>query len=711
MEWDEYGNPVPPRQQPQAPPQQQPFRVSQEWYEDGTPADAAPPPQQTRTGPPAGYSDLYGAANTFMSGLTVGGNDELSGFSNGVAGAVGAMAEGGDPRQAYLDRYRQYADQSRQFDSEFARRHPWGSAFVRGTGAALPIIATLGRAAPATMEAQAAARGGLGGLVRRSAEAGSVGSVYGYGAGFLSSDGDLQERALSGNDGALIGAATGAALPPVLATANQAAQRLAPAWQGLTGVARRVIPTADPNALGSMGGNVRMPPRSQPPPPRQPQFDPVVGGAIERLANRSRQTPAQLRSRLGEYRMNPQGQVLADAFDQPGVQTLRSMTQSPGQTGQRAAEVARQRFTEAPERILTELNRRMAVAETPEQAMASLRSQYERVSAENYRPVFERRMTPEQRMNMDRRLAPFRDDPVFIQAQRDAEEIFARDRRLGLVEGEIDGNYARYMHYIKMGLDDAVAGAPVGSRGLQATQMRGVYAMRQRILQAIDENVPGYREARAQWGGLIEAEEALTQGAQMVNVGSGAVRQQMAAMSPFARYHARVGFANAVANRIGLRGSVNGNRNVAEVLGSPEMQRRVASMFDSPEEAAAFLDTLNQQNMLMRNAQQWNGGSSTAANAAHMDDNTSNALEAGIDLASGRRTSAVSRLRNMATGGAQERANNRVGETLLRRVDSDEDFARAVIAELQRREAARASQAQTSRLGGGAAGSQQGRRE
>lgn len=711
MEWDRYGNPIQPQQEEQS------FNISREWDVNGNPIGTGVPPGRgraappARIGPPPGYNDGYGAFETAMSGLTLGANDEISGAGNGALAAAGAALNGEDPGQAYLERYRAYADQSRNFQSEFSRRQPWIAPLVRGTGAALPIIATMGRAAPASLETQAAARGGLGGLARRSAESASVGSVFGYGAGFAGADGDLTERALAGGDGAVVGGVLGGLVPPALAGANQFSQRVGrPAWEFATGAARR-LPTADPNALGAMGGNIR-PSRGTPPPRRPEGIDPVVGAAWERLANRSRQSPRQLRTRLGEYRINPQGQVLADAFDQPGVQTLRSMTQSPGQTGQRAAEVARQRFTQAPERILTELNRRMAVAETPEQAMTSLRSQYDRVSAENYRPVFEQRMSPEQRTNLHRRLAPFERDPVYVDALRRAERVFERDQRLGLVEGQIDDNYARYLHYVKMGLDDAVSSAPVGSRGLQATEMRGVYAMRQRILSAIDDNVPGYRDARAQWGGLIEAEEALTQGAQMVNVGSGTVAEQMAAMSPFARYHARVGFANAVANRIGLRGSVNGNRNVAEVLGSPEMQRRVRAMFDDPAEAAAFLDTLNQQNMLMRNAQQWNGGSSTASNLAHSDDNAANALTAGaLDAASGRPASALNRLRNAASFGMVENANNRVGASLLTRVDTDEGFASAVVQELERREAARAAQAQASRIGGAGIGQNQRRRD
>lgn len=694
MEWDEYGNIIPFGEQ------RSPQRQPQEWDEFGYPVSPQAPQQAAPQGPPPGYTEAAGGIANLGQGASFGFNDEIAGA---IGGGVDAL-QGRDFSQGY----QREATRTREYRDQFLRDRPMVGNALQGTGAAAPVMAAL-----ATGQPQLAAgalnpgRAAAPGLAMRMGQGAATGSAYGYAYGFGSADGEpVGERMLAGNDAAVLGGAIGGVLPPAFSGARYLQERIGrPAWDFATGAARQ-IPVPAGESVGAMGRPMR---RSPATPNRRPErFDPVVGGALERLANRSRQTPERIESRLREYRMNPNGEVLADAFDQPGVQTLRSMTQSPGQTGQRAAEVARQRFTQAPERILGDLNRRMAVAETPEQALASLRSQYERVSAENYQPVFAQPMSASARQRVDARLQPYRDDPVLRDADARAQRIFTRDRNNETVTGTLEDNYARYLHYLKMGLDEAVAAAPIGSRGLQSTEMRGVFQMRQRILNAIDENVPGYRQARAEWGGLIEAEEALAQGATMLNMTSGALRQQMQAMSPFARYHARVGFANAVGQRMGLRGSVNGNRNVAEVLGSPEMQARTRAMFDSPEEAAAFLDTLNQQNMLMRNAQQWNGGSTTGANAAHMEDNASNALEAGIDLASGRRTSAVSRARNIVTGGLQERANNRVGETLLRRVDNDADFARLVVEELRRREAARLAQAQAGRLGGATAGSQQG---
>lgn len=719
MEWDEYGNPIQPQQQQQP---QQGFNLSREWYEDGSPVAGPQQPQQLpqpqRPPVPRGYTDAHGRANMALRGITMGANDELSGFSGGVVNAIGAGLRGEDMWQAYQRGYADYAGNVRDVQDEYRRRHPNEAPWVEGTGAALPMAGALLAGQPEVAAGRVSAS-----LPRRMAEGAAVGSMYGYGAGFAGADGaPLDERFLNANEGALMGGVLGGALPPALRAAGALNNRIGPpAWRMAVSAAER-LPTADPNAVGMSGGNLRRStPRQRPPGPQR--FDPVAGGAIERLANRSRQSPDQLERRFAEYRLNPQGQVLVDAFDQPGVQTLRSMTQSPGQANQRAFDVARNRSRAAPEIInstmnrafraaseqtLTEMNRRLPLAETPEEALASLQRDYERISALNYRPVFERPMNVAQRQALDARLQEYRGDQYFERARRQAQDIFGRDLRNGDVTGSLDDNFARYAHYLKMGIDDIVSRQVTGSSGAEANTLRGIMRMRERIIQSMDNNIQGYADARAQWGGVKDAEDALTAGGRFLNRNSRDIRTTMQAMTPFERYHARIGFANEVANRIGLRGRENRNVNVADVLGSPEMQARVRAMFDSPDEAATFLDTLNHNNQLMQNAIDWRGGSTTQANQSHAADNMANAAtEGAVDAMAGQPGRAVGRLRNALSLGMVERANNRSSEVLLRRVDNDADFTQAVIAELRRREQERLVQAQLGRSSAAGAGSAQ----
>ena len=638
-------------------------------------------------------------------------------------GGVRSVAEGG----SFDEGYQGQAQRNRDLTTDIRTRRPNAAAFLEGTGNAVPVIATMGAAAPQQVATQAAGRG-FSLFANQSARAGAQGAAWGAGYGAGTGDAapgmPLDERLDRGNAGGAMGGAFGLATP---AAVNTFTNVLAPAWRGAANSsAGQYVGRAFSNmsgrgqqGAGMFGGQMFAPPTppvAAAPPPSGPQIPRAAIETIDRLASRNRMSPQDVDTAFWNARENPQGQVTADIFGDAGVRTTRAIAQGPGQTGGRAAEVARERFQAAPDRIVNELNRRLAVAETPEQALRSLNDQYAQASANLYEPLFAQPMTPAARALADDSLRPFSGTPAFRDAITRAERIFMYDRANGMVEGALDDNYARYLHYIKMGLDDAVAAAPVGSRGAQATELSRIRDMRRRVVATIDNAVPGYQQARNQWSTIASAEEALADGRTLTNQGAGAIRERLAGMTQFERYHARVGFANEIAERMGLRGSVNGNRNVAEALGSPEIQRRVAAMFDSPEEAAAFLDTLNQQNMLMRNAGQWGGGSQTYSNAAHgADEALSTMADMTVSTAGGNPAGAVRRglqgVANTATRGAIERANNARGEALLRRVDTEDSqaFAHAVVEELRRRAAERAAATAASEAGGVASGTMQGR--
>ena len=615
--------------------------------------------------------------------------------------------------------YEQQTQRAQDVQQQFAGDNPMAASLLEGTGIAASVAPTLmtgGATLPAQAQTQAP------GLFGRMARGASTGSLYGYayGAGGADQAGNsIMERMQAGNEGGAMGAAFGAAIPPALSVANQAYQRLGrPAWEAATGAARRFLPTVDPNAVGAMGGNLRPPrPRARPPGPQRPQIPGAVVNYVERNARRERLTPDQLEAEFARARRNPQGQVLNDVLGDNGVRQLRPIVQSPGESSRRAAETLANRNAAQGDILINSLRRNLRVGESRQAALRRLSKDYERVSADNYRPVFEQRMAPEQRAALEREIEIFGSDPIFHDAMRRAEGMFTRQRRLGIVEGDIGDNFARYMHYIKMGLDDAVAAAPVGSRGLQASEMRDVFAMRARIVRAIDENVPGYREARAQWGSIRSAEEALDEGAKFLSTPSAEVRARIAEMTPFEIEHARIGMADAISQAVGLRGSVESAVNVANspMFRSPEMRQRIAALFETPEQAADFFDnTVSSQHRLMRNAIGWNGGSSSYANFAHGDDNAGAAAAEGfMDVVTGNAGRAANRtarqVGNLVFNNAIERQNNIVGEAALRRIDDNEAkaFTDELVRILREREAARANQALITRTGAAGAGSQQ----
>lgn len=413
---------------------------------------------------------------------------------------------------------------------------------------------------------------------------------------------------------------------------------------------------------------------------------------------------------------NPQGQVVADVFGDPGVRTTRAIAQAPGQTGQRAAETVRDRFSNAAQRIVSTLQRSLGVGESRTAALSRLGDEYQTASNTLYKPTLSQPTTPEMAEAFKTRIGDvLMADPVMRDAERRAGRIFARDGRLGLVTGGVRDNLPRYLHYVKMGLDDAIGAARRDPSGIQSTEMRGVMALRTRFVTAMDDIIPGYREARQQWGGLANAEEALSEGADFVRMNPEEVQARVAQMTPFELHHARIGLADEV--RTMTRGAVNRNRNVTIPLDDPDVQRSIAAVYETPEQAAHFLDAVNTQYRLLNNASQWTTGSPTYSNVMHgADEHLQTAAEMGGHVARGNPLAAAGRgaqhVMNMVTGGALERANNARGEALLTRIDTPDAraFTAEVVRLLRERQAARAGRSAVSSITARAAGAQAGRR-
>lgn len=631
--------------------------------------------------------------------------------------------------------YEEGAENQAAVADDFMARRPNAANLAIGTGAAAPLALTAGGSGAPQVAAQTSR--GIPLFLRQTAQAGATGAATGEIYGIGTSQGSMQERLDAGNEAATLGGLTGAAAPAIIDAA-------APVVRGLFGAARR-LPTPAPNTLGANGGNLRIVPPPQG--PSGPRIPATAMNTIERLADRSGQNASQLEARLGNIQRNPQGEVLADVFDTPGVQTLRPIAQSPGRTGQRAARTARERVRGAQQRIMTQLtgDKGLNVPETRFAAVQRLENEYRDVSANAYAPMWRTPVSAEGRALYAQRIEPLLQSSnpeirrIMQRATRNAERQFNLDVGVGRVEGSIDDHLGRYLHYIKVELGELArfeARSPGGASGNRLGALRQLY---RQFGDMIDPGngapaiVPGYRNATAQAGDNFTALEALEEGATWLNMTGEEVRARVAQMTPFELYHARVSLADDV--RQSTRGRVVGNKNVANALDDPTMQDAIAAAFENPRQAAdfigppvpaqrgrdnagAFLETVNTQNQLARNALDWGGGSQTWANAMYGSDEAANAImESGASLATGKPGTAIAQAGrsavNAITGGMVERANNVRGEALLTRIDTPdaESFTRALIAELRRREALRNTNTRISRAGGAAAGTQQGRRK
>jgi hypothetical protein len=634
---------------------------------------------------------------------------------NVIRGGV-SMAQGG----TFQEGVEQQRQENRELQSDFRTRRPYAAAFAEGTGNAVPVIATMGTSAPATVTTQTAARGlplFTQQTVRGGATGATWGGVYGAGTGDAPNLDNWEDRLDRANEGAALGGAFGAATPAVV---NAARPIIEPAWRatmragGALGRVAQGIPTPAPNSVGMSGGNLQARPPgggSLRPPPAEPVQAP---GRLATLADRAQMSSDDVASAGERARRLPGGERLVDLFEDAGVRQIRPLVQSPGQTGQSAAQAADARFNDAPDVIVSALRRRLGVGETRQQAMASLDADYQRISADLYNPIWQRPMAPEQALRMRQQTQPLLSTPIMRRAITQADDLFQNDIGLGLVRGSIDDHQGRWLHYVKMGLDDVIRrGRRDGS--IEGNLYRQAMEARTQLLRIMDDNLEGYQTARNQWAGRAAAEDALDEGAEFLSMLPEEVAARRAQMSDFELQHARIGFADAV--RRAVRGQVVGNRNVANgIMNDPDAQRAMVYLFDDPAQAADFLDLLNTQNRLMRNANQWGTGAQTFGNQEYGADGVVAAVaEAGGHVMGGRFGQAVNvtgrRITNAVTGGMVERSNNRLGRDLLQRVDTQESraFLDEVVNILRQREAARRAADASVAPAAAATGSQQGR--
>lgn len=656
---------------------------------------------------------------TLAHGGTFGLQDELTGVGGGAIRALqdasGPSLGPGDDLPArlahgYRSGYQDVANEVRGDIAQYRRERPTEAAGVELAGGVMsPANRLLGplvsRLPGGAMLTRAAAGKGIPAWLAQTVQGVEGGTIGGGAYGFNTGDGDWAERSDSAQRGASVGAVLGAAAPAVINAVRPVAGAVSRGGHALW----EALPIPEPNTVGMSGGNLRLASGGNNSGPRLPG---AAVDAIDRLAQRSRMSAADFEQAAAEARANPQGQAVADVFGDAGTRALRPIVQAPGETGTEAQHFVRDRFQRAHGRIIGGLQRGLNVGETRTQAMERLNQEYARASAENYNQTLNQPTTPEMSANLSRDIGETDMAlPIMRQARRRAEGIFEVDRANGDAHGEISDSLPRYMHYLKMGLDAAIGAAKRNPTGLQSTELRGVMQLRGRLLQAMDAHIPGYAEARARWGGLANAEEALDTGAEFVGQSPESVQQQFSRMTPFEREHARIGFVDEI--RHATRGGVNRSVNVARALDDPELQQTIATLFDNPRQAAQYLEgTVNTQYRLLENASQWRGGSSTFANQSHGDESAMSII--GDTAAAGHVGGPIAaagrfghHVLNTVTAGAVERGNNQIGRALLTRIDSSESkvFTDEVARILRQRQSARSRAASASRVAGGAAAS------
>jgi len=168
----------------------------------------------------------------------------------------------------------------------------------------------------------------------------------------------------------------------------------------------------------------------------------------------------------------------------------------------------------------------------------------------------------------------------------------------------------RTLDYLKRGIDANVDAGFRSGQGMSTAEAIALRDMRRTFVDIIDEQVPAYKQARAEYGGDMEVIDAMRAGMNDFNkMDHEQVMKMVAGMSTAEKDAFRTGVARGLYSTI-MKPS--GNFNAAQrVIGSPEMQAKLQPLFDSPAHFSLFKAALERESQLFSQANRILGGSPT----------------------------------------------------------------------------------------------------
>lgn len=598
---------------------------------------------------------------------------------------------------------------------------------------------------------RAAAGRGMGALMAQSSLGALGGAVGGgiYGAG-AADDGDRAQGALQGAEsGAFFGAVTppvfqgvGSRYAALRAPAGAAIGATGAMMAGrdpiqgamlgaVGGVAGRPIVRPVARAVGEMWSNPRAAFGSSTPMslgipvsggggPRAPRLDESAVRSVDRAMGRGRLDARGLTESVEAARADARGDLrarrepidrrLADLHDEFSADT-DALANMPGETFTRAQDVRKSRVNKLPEQLQSELRSMLDVEMTPGQARRAIRDAEETASTgyedvlSNPAPdvMMRRRRTIEDRIN------PLMEgDYNFQEALTRLQRYTETNNRLARLDGhaleesgvrvnpetgklELAPNAtARQLHLLKVAYDDAIdaGGRRVDETSIGKFERGQVNQVRERFMDALDTAIPGYKQVRAQRGGLYEANDALEEGAGLLRKRPEEIEEIMADATPFQRKHYQIAAADELLAKIDDYVSARGDktRNAAEVLDRVGLHKRIRAIFGDTPEVERFLNRAMERGENAARAISWTGNSATARRLSRGGDRFLAAMSALSRAARGDVGGAAGEGGGQAfralMGRHLERQNNAFGDLLLR--DLADPQNRAVLDELMR---------------------------
>ena len=168
----------------------------------------------------------------------------------------------------------------------------------------------------------------------------------------------------------------------------------------------------------------------------------------------------------------------------------------------------------------------------------------------------------------------------------------------------------RTLDYIKRGIDATIDSGFRG-KGMSTAEASALRDLRKQFVNAIDENVPDYKFARKTYAGDLETLDALRMGREeFKTLDPEQVEKMVKAMSSGEKDAFRTGVARDIYSII-MKPS-NEPNTAQRVIGSPDMQKKLAMLFDNPAEFDLYKAALMRESQLYGESNKILGNSATA---------------------------------------------------------------------------------------------------
>jgi hypothetical protein len=177
------------------------------------------------------------------------------------------------------------------------------------------------------------------------------------------------------------------------------------------------------------------------------------------------------------------------------------------------------------------------------------------------------------------------------------------------------------LDYLKRGIDALIDQGYSADRSISKAEAGALKDLKNAFVGVIDDIVPDYKAARAQYRGDAEVLDALRFGREEYlspKFTPAQVTKQLQNMSQAEKDSLRVGVSQSILGKI--LETPNQINAAQRVIGAPSTRKRLAALFDDPNEYKIFEEALMREADLFRNAQNILRGSRTQMKKEAIDD-------------------------------------------------------------------------------------------